>query len=35
VKAVYPHANAAGKCTVFDIGGNDFRLVVQIDSMLR
>lgn len=31
VKFVYPHADAVGKCTVFDIGGNDFRLVVQID----
>jgi mRNA interferase HigB len=31
VRAVYPHADAAGKCTVFNIGGNDFRLVVQID----
>jgi mRNA-degrading endonuclease HigB of HigAB toxin-antitoxin module len=31
VKAVYPHADAVGKCTVFNIGGNDFRLVVQID----
>jgi mRNA interferase HigB len=31
VKAVYPHADAVGKCTVFNVGGNDFRLVVQID----
>ena len=31
VRAVYPHADAVGKCTVFNIGGNDFRLVVQID----
>jgi mRNA interferase HigB len=31
VKAVYPHADAVGRCTVFNIGGNDFRLVVQID----
>ena len=31
VKAVYPHADAVGKCTVFNIGGNDFRLIVQID----
>ncbi len=30
VKAVYPHADAVGKCTVFNIGGNDFRLVTQI-----
>ena len=31
VKAVYPQADAVGKCTVFNIAGNDFRLVVQID----
>ena len=31
VKAVYPHADGVGKCTVFNIGGNAFRLVVQID----
>ena len=31
VKSVYPHADAAGKCTVFNVAGNDFRLVVQID----
>jgi mRNA interferase HigB len=31
VKAAYPHADSVGKCTVFNVGGNDFRLVVQID----
>ena len=31
LKNVYPHADAVGKCTVFNVGGNDFRLVVQID----
>jgi mRNA interferase HigB len=31
VKAVYPNADAVGKCTVFNVCGNDFRLVVQID----
>jgi mRNA interferase HigB len=31
VKAVYPHADGVGKCTVFNVGGNDYRLVVQID----
>jgi mRNA interferase HigB len=31
VTAIYPHADAVGKCTAFNIGGNDFRLVVQID----
>src|SRR6185295_16155845 len=31
VKGVYPHADAVGKCIVFNIGDNNFRLVVQID----
>ncbi len=31
VRSAYPHADAVGRCTVFNIGGNDFRLVVQID----
>jgi mRNA interferase HigB len=31
VKAVYPHADAVGRCTVFNIEGNDFRMVVQVD----
>jgi len=31
VKSVYPHADAVGKCTVFNVGGNSFRLVVQFD----
>ncbi len=31
VRAVYPHADVVGKCTVFNVGGNDFRLVVHID----
>ncbi len=31
VRAVYPHADAVGRCTVFNIGGNDFRLVTRID----
>jgi mRNA interferase HigB len=31
MKSVYPHADAVGKCTVFNVGGNNFRLVVQID----
>jgi mRNA interferase HigB len=35
VKAVYPHADAVGRCTVFNVGGNDFRLVVQIDFEAR
>jgi mRNA interferase HigB len=31
VRNVYPHADAVGKCTLFNIGGNDFRLVVKIE----
>ena len=31
VRLVYPHADAVGRCTVFNVGGNHFRLVVQID----
>lgn len=31
VRAVYPHADAAGRCTVFNIRGNHYRLAVQFD----
>jgi mRNA interferase HigB len=31
VRLVYPHADAVGNCTVFNIKGNEFRLVVRID----
>ncbi len=30
VREVYPSADQVGRCTVFDIGGNKFRLVVVI-----
>jgi mRNA interferase HigB len=30
VRKVYPSADQVGRCTVFDIGGNKFRLVVVI-----
>jgi mRNA interferase HigB len=30
VKRDFPHADAVGQWTVFNIGGNDFRLVVDI-----
>ncbi len=30
VRAVYPHADQVGRCTVFNIGANKFRLVVVI-----
>ena len=35
IRATYPHADAAGKCTVFNIGGDDFRLVTRIDFESR
>jgi len=31
VRSVYPHADTVGRCTVFNVGGNGFRLVVQIE----
>jgi mRNA interferase HigB len=31
VKADYPHADLVGKCTVFNIGGNKYRLIVSIN----
>ena len=30
VRQVYPHADQVGRCIVFNIGGNKFRLVVAI-----
>lgn len=30
VRAVYPHADPVGRCTVINIGGNKFRLIVAI-----
>jgi mRNA interferase HigB len=30
VREVYPHADQVGRCTIFNIGGNKFRLVVVI-----
>jgi mRNA interferase HigB len=30
VKAIFPHADAAYTCTVFNIGGNKYRLIVEI-----
>lgn len=31
VKQTYPHADAVGKCTVFNIKGNKYRLITKID----
>jgi mRNA interferase HigB len=30
VRATYPHADAVGRCTVFNIHGNPFRLISAI-----
>lgn len=29
-KAVFPHADAAYECTVFNIGSNKYRLIVEV-----
>lgn len=31
VRATYPHADAVGRCTVFNIKGNDYRLITVIE----
>src|ERR1043165_8203962 len=31
VKQVYPHADAVGTCTVFNIKGNHYRLIAKVD----
>lgn len=30
VKQTFPHADAVGDCTVFNIGGNKYRLITKI-----
>ena len=30
IRQVYPHADQVGRCIVFNIGGNKFRLVVVV-----
>ena len=30
IRTVYPHADAGGECTVFNIKGNDYRLITKI-----
>lgn len=31
VKQIYPHADLYGGCTVFNIGGNKYRLIAKVD----
>lgn len=35
VRLIYPHADAAGDCTIFNIKGNNYRLVVKIKYAKR
>lgn len=35
VRVSYPHADAVGRCTVFNIGGNKYRLIVKIEYKLQ
>lgn len=35
VRLSYPHADAVGRCTVFNIGGNKYRLIVKIEYKLQ
>lgn len=31
VRSVYPHADLVGSCTVFNVGGNKYRLIAKLD----
>jgi mRNA interferase HigB len=31
VQNTYPHADTYGTCTIFNVGGNKYRLVVKIN----
>jgi mRNA interferase HigB len=35
VRQTYPHADAVGVCTVFNVRGNHYRLIVIIDYQAR
>jgi mRNA interferase HigB len=35
VRRIFPHADAAGDCTVFNIKGNSFRLIARIRYQLK
>lgn len=30
-REIFPHADLVGKCTIFNIGGNKFRLITKIN----
>jgi len=33
VRLDYPHADLVGKCTIFNVGGNKFRLIAKISYL--
>jgi mRNA interferase HigB len=35
VKRVYPHADLVGRCTVFNIKGNQYRLITKIEYRIQ
>ena len=35
VRVNYPHADTVGRCTVLNIGGNKYRLIVKIEYKLQ
>ena len=35
VRSDYPHADAVGNCTVFNIGGNKYRLITWVNYEYR
>ena len=35
VKTTYPHADLVGNFTVFNIGGNKYRLIVRVDYQYK
>lgn len=35
VREVYPHADAVGTCTVFNVRGNHFRLIAKVQYRIQ
>ena len=35
VRVNFPHADVVGRCTIFNIGGNKYRLIVKIEYKLQ